>query len=85
MKNKIQKGLKINICRWDWNGVDVIEEVIEVEIINDSSAWVYTKHGKVKFDRSKENNAGRFKWKNKKKYSWESVYQTNIDLKEYYL
>ena len=81
---KLKTGDFIRICRWDWNGMDELERIIELEVKNEHCVKVTTQNGYVNFDTTKEYNSSMFKWKNKKKFDWESKHQQNVDFRNYY-
>lgn len=76
---ELRPGNKVNVCRWDWNG---IHEVVDVTEIKESefSIKVICKQGYFVFDGK---NEPEFQW-NRSKGKWYKEYMTRIDQKQYY-
>lgn len=79
---KIEIGSILQICRWDWNGINSQQKVISINPLDEFSAKIKTKNGSIIFDTRKETY---FKWSGKSKFDWERKYQTNVSFKNSYI
>ena len=85
LKTEIKVGNKINIDRWDGNGVCSTVTIEEILIENERSIIVKCNKGSFKFNKQNFKDVGiEFKWKNKKKYSWKRQYQRWINGNDYF-
>lgn len=76
---ELKPGNKVNVCRWDWNGIDEIVDITEIREA-ESFITVICKQGYFIFDGESEPH---FNW-NRSKSKWYKEYMTRIDPKRYY-